>query len=146
MKVSAVLVATAVAAPYRSDAARQWMDDNWWPMVVETFDFASNNWGEFTATVDAVSSDFNQRRLDVRPHPGRPPTVSGPLPADSAQISLNVISRFIQPFSHHCSTGVIPTVIRKSVLKNSANARGSCEGAEIWRMTFFSSVENFQIE
>ena len=75
MKVSAVLVATTVAAPISGiDALRQWMEDNWWPMVVETFDSAANNWGDFTAAVDAVSSNFNQRRLDVHKHQGRPPT------------------------------------------------------------------------
>ena len=31
-----------------------WMIDNWWATAVETFNFASTNWGQFSGAVDAV--------------------------------------------------------------------------------------------
>ena len=52
MKVSAILVAATQAAP---SSMHQWMVDNWWAIAVETFNFASNNWEQFSAAVDGVS-------------------------------------------------------------------------------------------
>ena len=52
MKVSAILVAATQAAPSNM---HQWMVDNWWAIAVETFNFASNNWEQFSAAVDGVS-------------------------------------------------------------------------------------------
>ena len=53
MKVSAILVAATQAAP---SSMHQWMVDNWWATAVETFNFASTNWENFSAAVDGVSN------------------------------------------------------------------------------------------
>ena len=55
MKVSAILVAATQAAP--AGGVHQWMIDNWWATAVETFNFASNNWAQFSAAVDGVSKN-----------------------------------------------------------------------------------------
>merc|ERR1712137_1120457 len=56
MKVSAILVAAAQAAP--AGGVHQWMVDNWWATAVETFNFASTNWEKFSAAVDGVDQSM----------------------------------------------------------------------------------------
>merc|ERR1712126_632019 len=56
MKVSAILVAATQAAP--AGGVHQWMIDNWWATAVETFNFASNNWAQFSAAVDGVDQSM----------------------------------------------------------------------------------------
>lgn len=54
MKISAVLLAAAQAMP--TGSVHQWMVDNWWASAVEVFNFASQNWDQYIAAVDSVSS------------------------------------------------------------------------------------------
>ena len=52
MKISVILIAGAQAQP--CDFFK-WFDDNFWESIKETFNFASNNWEEFTNSVKLVS-------------------------------------------------------------------------------------------
>merc|ERR1712126_511257 len=56
MKFSAILVAATQAAP--AGGVHQWMIDNWWATAVETFNFASNNWAQFSAAVDGADQSM----------------------------------------------------------------------------------------
>ena len=64
MKISVIFVAGAQAFtcgdrdPQPCDFG-EWIENNWWASAVESFNFASNNWKEFTSAVKSVSRADN---------------------------------------------------------------------------------------
>ena len=63
MKISVIFVAGAHAFtcgdrdPHPCEMG-EWLEENWWASAVERFNFASNNWEEFTNAVKQVSRAF----------------------------------------------------------------------------------------
>ena len=64
MKLSAIFIAAIQAAPSSSGKFSRWNEwassrvdkfvADWWARAVETFDFASDNWEQFSVTVHEV--------------------------------------------------------------------------------------------